>query len=259
MKGVLEVYGELGTVCLLCMLGLSVLLCSTPIASADVLENTTVNITPQIATSITTIQYTDNDSQNLLSRIDQRGDNNSYVNAWEVLKHEVEKRREILKNREYIIRLKNNSWHPQVDVSTTHEVLGNTSAPRRITMFITQTSTLGDEFPLRLNITAPDNHTLILVQSPLRIERLTPQIEIRDLPGYHQLTPPANTTVMLTLNLSTPPQRRQGFNETGNSPQREPQIHRKKGGEERTSSIIFIISILFILLIILLIILHRKL
>jgi hypothetical protein len=217
----------------------------TGMASGGIAQNTTLTITLHNVTSVTTIQYTDIDSTHLRESMDLQGDNNSYVSTWELVKYDTAQRRQIMEGKHYLYTLKNVTVQKTVvDVTTSPDALGNTSATRAINTTVTIRTKYTSNKTVTLKVRQP-HRSVLLVQKNLSIEESTPQVEIKNVSGYYLIEIPSNST--LTLRLST--QILQDNLSEEKTLEEEP--------ERKTNNTLFIVSILFFLLIILLILLHR--
>jgi len=175
------------------LLTLITLITLTITAQANITENTTITISSNEITCITTTIYTNNDSKDLQTDIDMQGDNNSYINAWEIIKYEKIQQKQIKTQKTPWI-IENATTQK---TTTTHIIsqtaLGWINATRNITTTIEITTTYTPENRTEITIKNPNNTTTILIKEEIKIERITPPN------NYQQIKPQNNTTTILQL------------------------------------------------------------
>ena len=179
---------------------LTALIILTTTAQASITENTTITITPTEITSLTTRIYTNNDSKNLQREIDMEGDNNSYINAWEIIKYERMQQRR-MKGKEAPWTIKNATRERRINTHTiSQRALGRINPEKKITTKSEITTTHPQGERIEITIKKPENETIIIVKKEIKIERIRPiNTTILKTDDYQVIKPQNNTTITLLL------------------------------------------------------------
>ncbi|CAD7775908.1 hypothetical protein FHEFKHOI_01848 [Candidatus Methanoperedenaceae archaeon GB50] len=179
---------------------LTALIILTTTAQASITENTTITITPTEITSLTTRIYTNNDSKNLQREIDMEGDNNSYINAWEIIKYERMQQR-CMKGEEAPWTIKNATRERRINTHTiSQRALGRINPEKKITTKSEITTTHPQGERIEITIKKPENETIIMVKKEIKIERIRPiNTTILKTDDYQMIKPQNNTTITLLL------------------------------------------------------------
>ncbi len=179
---------------------LTALIILTTTAQASITENTTITITPTEITSLTTRIYTNNDSKNLQREIDMEGDNNSYINAWEIIKYERMQQR-WMKGEEAPWTIKNATRERRINTHTiSQRALGRINPEKKITTKSEITTTHPPGERIEITIKKPENETIIIVKKEIKIERIRPtNTTILKTDDYQMIKPQNNTTITLLL------------------------------------------------------------
>ncbi|CAD6492379.1 MAG: hypothetical protein LAKADJCE_00291 [Candidatus Argoarchaeum ethanivorans] len=228
------------------------LLLLTNTATACITQDTIITINSQNITSTTTVYYTGNDSTRLQTMIDVQGDNNSYVNAWELLKYENTKRKQIVSIPYTIENV--SLQRTNKDVAINHEIIGKTNTTRQINISTTIGSVYTCKNKTIITITPPDNKTTILIHENINIEQTIPLLKTKEVGCYHQITLQNNNTTTFELSPEKEAPTVQNTTECINTSEVETNTSQKS----KTDKIYFIVFAIPVLLIILLIILYRR-
>ncbi|RZN15348.1 MAG: hypothetical protein EF812_02770 [Methanosarcinales archaeon] len=224
----------------------------TNTATACITQDTTITINSQNITSNTTVYYTDNDLTRLQTMIDVEGDNNSYVNAWELLKYENIKRKQLTSIPYTIENV--SLQRTNKDVAINHEIIGKISTTRQINISTTIRSVYTCKNETIITITPPDNKTTILIHENVKIEQTIPILKTKEVGCYHQITLQTNNTTTFELALKNEAPIVQNTTECINTSEVETNISQKS----KTDNIYFIVFAIPVLLIVILIILYRR-
>ncbi|CAD7775811.1 hypothetical protein AIOGIFDO_01841 [Candidatus Methanoperedenaceae archaeon GB37] len=179
---------------------LTALIILTTTAQASITENTTITITPTEITSLTTRIYTNNDSKNLQREIDMEGDNNSYINAWEIIKYERVQQR-WMKREEAPWTIKNATRERRINTHTiSQRALGRINPEKKITTKSEITTIYPQGERVEITIKKPENETIIIVKKEIKIERIRQtNTTILRTDDYQMIKPQNNTTITLLL------------------------------------------------------------
>jgi len=185
---------------LVTLITLIALLTLTTTAQANITENTTITINPNEITSITTTIYTNNDSKDLQTHIDLQGDNNSYVNVWEIIKYEKMQQKRI-KTQKTPWTIENATTQKTTTIYTTSQTaLGWINTTHKITTTTQITTTHQPKNKSQITIKGPNNRTTILIKEEIKVEDITPpNTTITRTDNYQQIKPQNNTTTILQL------------------------------------------------------------
>ncbi|RZB30889.1 MAG: hypothetical protein AEth_00843 [Candidatus Argoarchaeum ethanivorans] len=228
------------------------LLLLTNTATACITQDTTITINSQNITSTNTVYYTGNDSTRLQTMIDVQGDNNSYVNAWELLKYENTKRKQLASIPYTIENI--SLQRTNKDVAINHEIIGKTSTTRQINISTTIESVYTCKNKTIITITPLDNKTTIFIHENVKIEQTIPLLKTKEVGCYHQATLQNNNTTMFKLAIEKEAPIVQNTTECINTSEVETTTSQKS----KTDNIYFIVFAIPVLLIIILIILYRR-
>ncbi|NMG83219.1 MAG: hypothetical protein GIS02_03305 [Methanosarcinales archaeon] len=221
-------------------------------AAACTTQDTTVIINSQNITSTTTVYYTGNDSTRLQTMIDFEGDNNSYVNAWELLKYENTKRKQIASIPYTIENV--SLQQTNKDVTINRETIGKTNTARQINISTTLLSIYTCKNKTPITIKPPDNRTTILIHENINIEQIIPLLKTKEVDCYQQITLQTNNTTTFKLAPKKESPTVQNTTEYINTGEVETTANQ----QNETDDTLFIVFAIPVLLIILLIILYRR-
>jgi len=221
-------------------------------AAACITQDTTVIINSQNITSTTTVYYTGSDSTRLQTMIDLQGDNNSYVNAWELLKYESTKRKQVASIPYTVENV--SIQQTNKDVTINCETIGKTNTTRQINISTTLSSDYTLDNKTLITIKPPDNRTTILIHENISIEQIIPLLKTKEIDCYQQITLQTNNTTTFKLAPEKEAPTVQNTTEYINTSEVKTNTHQ----QNETDDTLFIVFAIPVLLLILLIILYRR-
>ncbi|CAD7767220.1 MAG: hypothetical protein DNFNHJIP_00627 [Candidatus Argoarchaeum ethanivorans] len=221
-------------------------------AAACITQDTTVIINSKNITSTTTVYYTGNDSTRLQTMIDMQGDNNSYVNAWELLKYENTKRKQMV----LIPYTVENASIQQInkDVTIDRETIGKTNTTRQINVSTTLSSDYTCKNKTLITIKPPDNRTSVLIHENMEIEQIIPLLKTKEVECYQQVTLQINDTTTFKLA----PKKKAPIVQNTTEYINTSEVETTANQQNETDNMLFIVFAIPVLLIILLITLYRR-
>ncbi len=185
---------------LITLITLMTLITLTTNVQAGITENTTITISSNEITGVTTTTYTNNDSKDLQTQIDMQGYNNSYINAWEVIKYETTEQKERKKQKTPWIIENTTTQKTTITHTLSQAALGWINTTKKITTKTEITTAHTTRKRTQITIKSPNNQTTILIREEIKVENITPpNTTIRRINNYQQIKPQNNTTTILQL------------------------------------------------------------